>query len=247
MIGTVMSTRSKTPVVVAGIVTFILATFMSGSHCCHLNSVIVGVPILILTPILCCLWTAKAQTTGRAWGRFVLAVVFTIATQIAYLTWLHSALFPRALLSRQALEEEAEWKRIREHSSPIVSSSTNETITGVVVEKHGVGKSSEAWDAPSDPYYVLEEEGGGITLRPSSSVSTEELSRLKGERVSLMGYHTEGEPYKPEEGEQYPWEPHLIKTTNGVADISHTPPTNRGVGFVVTRILQLAPKGEPPR
>jgi predicted signal transduction protein with EAL and GGDEF domain len=102
------------PIIVAGTITALVAIFLSGSHCCHLQSHIVEIPLMILTPVLSCLWIARAKTTGKAWLRCGLAFVFTIAIQITYLTWLHSDSFPRALLSRQAREEDARLHKMME-------------------------------------------------------------------------------------------------------------------------------------
>lgn len=115
-----------------------------------------------------------------------------------------------------------------------------ETITGFVVEKRANVKSFDAWNAPSDPYYVLEGKEGNVTLRPSASMPTEKLATLKGKRVLIKGYRTEGEPYKPtDEGAQYPVEPMLNVGTNGDSGPVTMRPANRGRGFVVTRLVEM--------
>jgi hypothetical protein len=58
-----------------------------------------------------------------------------------------------------------------------------ETITGFVVEKRADTKSFDSWNAPSDPYYVLERKEGAITLRPSPSIPTDKLATLRGKRL----------------------------------------------------------------
>jgi len=119
------------------------------------------------------------------------------------------------------------------------NSPPKERVTGFVVEKRANTKTYESWNAPSDPYYVLETRNGAVTLQPSSSIPVAELATLKGKQVLLKGYHSEGEPYKPtQEGEQYPMEPPALGT-NDVNEPVTMRPANRGVGFVVTRILEM--------
>ena len=113
-----------------------------------------------------------------------------------------------------------------------------ERVAGLVVEKRADTMTYESWNAPSDPYYVLETRDGAVTLRPSSAVPSAALAALNGKRVLLTGYHTDGEPYQPTQaGEAYPMEPTL--GTNGLTEPVAPRPTNRGVGFVVTRILEV--------
>ena len=115
-----------------------------------------------------------------------------------------------------------------------------ETIGGFVVQKEASTKSSDSWNAPSDPYYVLEQAGRTTMLRSSGSVRAEELAALRGKRVILNGYQTEGEPYKPTaEGEQYPVEPEFNPGTDQAAGPDKMRPANRGSGFVVTRIVEM--------
>lgn len=95
---------SRTPVVVTGVLTALVGVFLSNSHLCHLQSVVAEVPLLVLTPVLCCHWTARARTAGGAWWRTIAAVIFTVLLQMAYLTWLHSDYFPDVLLSPRAKE-----------------------------------------------------------------------------------------------------------------------------------------------
>jgi hypothetical protein len=116
----------------------------------------------------------------------------------------------------------------------------SETIGGFVVQKAASTKSYDAWNAPSDPYYVLEQDSRKTTLRPSASVPTADLAALRGKRVLLKGYPTEGEPYQPaNEGEQYPLEPVFNLGTNNAAGPVKMRPANRGRGFVVTRIVEM--------
>jgi len=109
-----MKKELRIPVILTGTITALIAVMLSGSHCCHLNSIIIGVSILILTPILSCMWTAKANSRRQAWLRFGLSIIFAIAIQLAYLTWLHSSFFPQALLSRQSIEETARIQKMKE-------------------------------------------------------------------------------------------------------------------------------------
>lgn len=118
---------------------------------------------------------------------------------------------------------------------------STETLTGLVTEKRADTKSYEAWNAPSDPYYTLEQNGRTTTLRPSPSITTDQLASLRNKRVVLEGYHTEGKPYQPtEEIEQYPVEPVLDDAqTRGKLESVKMRPANRGRGFVVTEILEI--------
>ena len=115
-----------------------------------------------------------------------------------------------------------------------------EEIAGFVAEQRANTKSVNSWNAPSDPYYVLERKEGTVTVRPSPSIPTEKLATLKGRRVLIKGYHTEGEPYRPtEEEEPYPMKQANDFGTNGVQTTPTMRPANRGVGFIVTRIIEM--------
>lgn len=138
-----------------------------------------------------------------------------------------------------------------------------ETLEGVVIEKRANVKSYEAWNSPSDPYYVLDlgdvtetyKSGDKtwqqtrkrhVTLRPSPTVSTIDLAGLKGKRVALRGHHTEGEPHKPTgDAEQFPIEPMLKTKPNGDPEITGWQPANRGTGFVVEAITLATAAAAP--
>ena len=100
-----------------------------------------------------------------------------------------------------------------------------EVLQGVVLEKRANTKSYAAWNAPSYVYYVLDLGDVIVTLRPSQRVSTADLQRLKGKRVSVCGHHVEGKTYQPQKGELYP--------------MDGARPAKRGSGFVVTEIIGL--------
>ena len=112
-----MNTISRVPSIVAGTITALLALFLCGSHCCHRESLILEIPLIILTPVLSYMWTRRAKTEGKAWLRTVVAVVFAVFGLVAYLTWLHSDSFPNTLLSRRALEEEARIYKMAERAT----------------------------------------------------------------------------------------------------------------------------------
>ena len=138
------------------------------------------------------------------------------------------------------------------------------TLEGVVIEKHANVKSYEAWNSPSDPYYVLdigdvtetykdgektwqETRKRHVTLRPSPTVSTADLAALKGKQVTLRGHHTEGEPYKPtDHAEQIPMEPVLKTKPDSDPEIVGSRPANRGAGFVVEAIVPCAAGTDTP-
>jgi len=85
---------------------------MGSGHCCHRNSNIASVLLLVVVITACCFWTAHAKTRGKAWLRTVLAFVIAIIMQLSYLQWLHSPSFPKVLLSRQSLEKEAQIQKM---------------------------------------------------------------------------------------------------------------------------------------
>lgn len=141
---------------------------------------------------------------------------------------------------------------------PALVNQSPETLDGVVIEKRANVKSYESWNAPSDPFYVLDmgnvtekyTDGTNtwqqtrkqqVTLRPSGEVTTQDLEKLKGKRVILRGKHTEGEPYKPSDPvEQYPVEPVVTTKPDGTPEITDIMrPANRGTGFIVESIVKI--------
>jgi hypothetical protein len=130
---------------------------------------------------------------------------------------------------------------------------STEILEGIVIEKRANVKSYESWNAPSDPFYILdlgnvtENYTDGtktwqktreqhLTLRPSGKVATQDLAKLKGKRVVLSGRHREGEPYKPSgHYEQYPVEPAGTTKPDGTREMR---PANRGTGFIVDSITE---------
>ncbi len=122
----------------------------------------------------------------------------------------------------------------------------SELRQGIVVERSGSVMSVEAWQADSDPFYVLEtvEAAGNaapqsnpselntvrVLLRPSSKVIAEKIRRLKGSYIFATGYYTEGQEYVPSHpGEVYP-----VETS---PDSSESRPRRRGAGFVVQTVI----------
>jgi len=111
------------------------------------------------------------------------------------------------------------------------------SLHGIILEQRGDVKSLGAWNAPSDPYYVLKTaEGKMLGLRPSAKVSTEDLQKLTGQSATLKGYYTEGKrPDTPLENmiEQVPVEAKF--TTNSAGDLVEAgrQVMKRGSGFVV--------------
>ncbi len=129
-------------------------------------------------------------------------------------------------------------------------------MDGIVLEKRTNVKSFRSWNAPSNPYYILdmgyaihtcvdgdkkwqEAQHRSITLRPSDRVSTADLQNLKGQRVSLRGHHVEGTPYQPSgDIESHPVVPVHETDENGNIKVVGSRPANRGSGFVVTQIIK---------
>ena len=137
--------------------------------------------------------------------------------------------------------------------TPEAANQSTEILEGIVIEKRANVKSSESWNAPSDPFYILnlgnltknytdgtktwrETREQHLTLRPSGKVTTQDLAKLKGKRVKVSGRHTEGEPYKPsDQNEQYPVVPAGTTKPDGTREMR---PANRGTGFIVDSITE---------
>jgi hypothetical protein len=99
--------RSKLPALVTLVAAGLLMVWGDVGHLCHLQSIVVEVPLLFGVVLACYLWTARAKTSGQAWLRTGLALVLALAIEVAYLTWLHSDFFPRVLLSPKAKQRQA--------------------------------------------------------------------------------------------------------------------------------------------
>lgn len=139
-------------------------------------------------------------------------------------------------------------------TSSATLSANVETLTGIVMEQRANTKTYESWNAPSDPYYVLNigpvidrfvdgtnswehTRNKRITLRPSESTSTETLATFTGKTVLVVGYFTEGTPYQPaDHAAQHPVEPIIAYDDNGNPTITGSRPANRGSGFIVKEI-----------
>jgi cytochrome bd-type quinol oxidase subunit 2 len=106
--------RSKLPALVTLLVVGLTMVYGDTQHLCHLQSIIVEIPLLVGVVLACYLWTARAKTSGQAWLRMGLAFVLAIAIEMAYLSWLHSDFFPRALLSPSAKQRQAELDTLRQ-------------------------------------------------------------------------------------------------------------------------------------
>lgn len=105
---------SKLPALVTLVAVGLLMVYCDTQHLCHLQSIAIEVPLLIGVVLACYLWTARAKTSGQAWLCTGLALVLALAIEIAYLTWLHSDFFPRALLSPKAKQRQAELDKLRQ-------------------------------------------------------------------------------------------------------------------------------------
>lgn len=91
--------RSKAPELVTLTVVGLAMVYGDTQHLCHLQSIIVEIPLLIGVVLACYLWAARAKSSGQAWQRMWLALLLAIAIEITYLAWLHTDFFPRILLS----------------------------------------------------------------------------------------------------------------------------------------------------
>ena len=128
------------------------------------------------------------------------------------------------------------------------------TLSGVVIEKRPNVKSYEAWNAPSDPYYVLDigkvdeqyskhmragfqKDKHQVTLRPSRVVTTEDISKSKNKRVVIAVKYTDGERYEPKGGEAWPYEIETTIAPDG-SKKERPIPAKRGRGYIVYSIKE---------
>lgn len=125
------------------------------------------------------------------------------------------------------------------------------TLQGVIREQRADVKSLDSWNAPGDPYYILEmaEDKGqssrrDYTLRPSEKVSAEDFRKLTGQLVTLTGYYTEGKrPDTLLENtiEQVPIEPKFEMSPDGKPVSTGWQVMKRGWGVVVLGIVKAQP------
>jgi len=132
---------------------------------------------------------------------------------------------------------------------PAIRAATPESMTlqGVIRERRADVKSVNSWNAPSDPYYILEmadtkgKAHHPYILRPSEQVNTEALRQLTGQAVTVTGYYTEGErPDTPLEKivEQVPIEAKFAVSPDGKPVSSGWQVMKRGSGLVVLGIAK---------
>jgi len=136
-------------------------------------------------------------------------------------------------------------------------------LKGVVIEKRANVKSYEAWNAPSDPYYVLDMgtvdeqfmkhmqkawrvDKHHVTLRPSENVTTDEIGRFKNKKVTITAEYTDGQRYTPMQPteanprprESYPIEPEIRVAPDGSIQEGPMQPAKRGRGYIVHSIRE---------
>ena len=130
------------------------------------------------------------------------------------------------------------------------------TLSGVVIEKRANVKSYEAWNAPSDPYYVLDMDKPDehyaqrmpegfqankcqVTLRPSKKVTTETLGAFKDERAIITAKFTDGEWYKPTGPDEcYAIELDTDARKDEAIQEGPMRPARRGRGYIVFSIAK---------
>lgn len=92
----------------AGLVLTGLVIVLGNAHLCHLHSTYLEVARVVGLPLAAWFWAAKTATPLRAWLRVGISLVVAVGLQAAYLDWLHSPAFPRALLSERAKQRQSE-------------------------------------------------------------------------------------------------------------------------------------------
>ncbi|GEM_PF-2976657 len=125
------------------------------------------------------------------------------------------------------------------------------TVQGLIHEQRTDVKSLDSWNAPSDPFYVIEIGGGDakdlprhLVLLPTEQVSTQNLQKFAGHSVALKGYFSAGErPGTPLASiiEQVPIEPKFERTPQGEWANADWQVMKRGSGFVVLAIAKASP------
>lgn len=134
-------------------------------------------------------------------------------------------------------------------------------LKGVMIEKSANVKSYEAFNAPSNPYYVLDlgkvddeyskhipaelwKNKHQVTLRPSKTVTTADISKFKGKQVLITAKYTDGEWFKPAppvKGEVrivcYPIEPKMITAPDGSTK-EEMRPAKVGRGYIIYSIKE---------
>src|SRR5688572_19729324 len=95
-----MDDHHKTRSILGGVVVAVgfLASMLSLMHLCDLQSLWIEIPMLLCFVILVPAWVRGASTPRLLIMRFVGAVLFIVALEIGYLSWLHSNYFPSLLL-----------------------------------------------------------------------------------------------------------------------------------------------------
>ena len=140
-------------------------------------------------------------------------------------------------------------------TNPAGTKSDLKTLEGIVIEKRANVKSYEAWNAPSDPYYVLDMDTVDeqfmkhmqkvwridkhhVTLRPSTFVTTDEISQFKNKKVIITAEYTDGERYTPvsQLEESYPVEPEITVEPDGSIKTGPMQPARQGRGYIVHSI-----------
>ncbi len=148
-------------------------------------------------------------------------------------------------------------------TNPTGAKTVTKTLRGVVIEKRANVKSYEAWNAPSDPYYILDMSTEDeqymkqmqeawrvnkhhVTLRPSKVVTSEEISQFKNKRVIITAEYTDGKRYTPKQPieanarplESYPIEPEITVEPDGSIKEGPMQPAKRGRGYIVHSIKE---------
>ncbi len=98
---------------VAGLVLTAAVIVVGNAHLCHLQSTVIEVGMGLALPLATWYWATRAATPARAWLRVGISLVVVVALENAYLNWLHSPSFPRALLSERAKKRQAEIEALR--------------------------------------------------------------------------------------------------------------------------------------
>jgi hypothetical protein len=103
--------QTRRKLILPAVLTLILTSIvlvLGNAHPCHLQSITLEIALFFFILSGCSIWTVTAKTMGKAWLRSALSLLIAFALQNAYLSWLHSDSFPKALLTQKARQRQTQ-------------------------------------------------------------------------------------------------------------------------------------------